>query len=128
MKQILGKLNKPNVILLVVGMLTLCAFAVEQENEAQIDTVDISGMLAVSEPFTLHLEVRQIREEEIRSRLKQLPLYGANPIGTNPKQRVMQALRLTVRGKVLSVPQSVLRDLFDPGLVYTLHVTSNRNQ
>lgn len=128
MRHLLRQAANLGASLFALGALMLCAFSTEPEKEAQIDAVNISGMLTVTGPFTLHLEVKQIGEEEIQARLKQLPLYGANPIKTNSKQRVVQALRLTVKGRVISAPQSALRDLFDPGLVYTLHVTRNQDQ
>lgn len=112
----------------VILMGTLAPCSGESGRDAQIDRVDLVGLLANSRTFSLHIETQEIGEDEIQIRLKEIPLYGANPIGTDPRQRIVKVVRLMTRGKILTVPEVALRDLFDPGFVSTLRVTMEGEQ
>lgn len=120
-------LLKPSVIVILITFNCLCVCLWGEEQPAQIDKVELAGSIR-SKEFNLKIEVQEIEANEIRARLEKFPLYGANPIGSNPRQRVMKSVFLTVRGKPIMVSESDLNDLFDPSLVYTLRVTVDGDQ
>ncbi len=108
-----------------VVSLFLASFSMGEEvEEASISKVEFSGILSSNLPFSLRLEAKEIGADEINRRLKKSPLYGANSTQTDPIQRVVTECTFKVNDQVLTLPKDAIADLFDPGFVYTVHVTS----
>ena len=76
-------------------------------------------------PFTLKISVEPIDFAEINDREKRFPLYGANSTKNEPRQRAVKEVGLTVNGRKSVVPARAMMDLFDPGLVFTLRVSTS---
>ena len=117
--------SAPQALLGVLFMFLIAAFSMgEEQKEALIKKVQISGLISRNLPFTLCLEAVEIGADEIERRASKMPIYGGNATKTNPIQLAVTCCQLTISNRVFSVPKEALEDLLDPGFVYTVHVKS----